>query len=139
MIQITSLGQKEAQAVIEAIKNRAEKEGKACVIAVGDSQGELIALLRMDDAPLSSVLIATNKAWTASRERKPSGEVGRASRDPVNGFDIRNYGDPRYLGWGGGFPVIINSTVVGSVAVSGLPEAEDEVLAKFGAEYILNM
>ncbi len=134
MRQITSLGQKEALSVIEAIRTRAQDEGKACVIAVGDSQGELIALLRMDDAPLSSVLIATNKAWTAARERKPSGDVGRASRDPVNGFDIRNYGDTRYLGWGGGFPVVIDGAVVGSVAVSGLPEAEDEVLAKFGVE-----
>ena len=136
MRQITSLGQKEAQTAIEAIKNKAEQEGKACVIAVGDSQGELIALLRMDNAPLSSVVIATNKAWTAARERKPSGDIGRASRDPENGFDIRNYGDSRYLGWGGGFPVIIDGTIVGSVAVSGLPEAEDEVLAKHGVQIL---
>ncbi len=136
MRQITSLGQKEAQMAIEAIKIEAEKQGKACVIAVSDVQGELIALLRMDGAPLSSIVIATNKAWTAARERKPTGDIGRASRDPVNGFDLRNYGDPRYLGWGGGLPVVLDGVVVGAVAVSGLPSVEDEKLAQLGIETI---
>jgi glc operon protein GlcG len=136
MRQITSLGQKEAQDAIEAIKIAAEKLQKAGVIAVADASGELIALLRMDGAPLSSIVIATNKAWTAARERKPSGDVGRASRDPVRGFDLRNYGDPRYLGWGGGFPVVVNGQVVGAVAVSGLHESEDEELANIGINAI---
>ncbi len=35
------------------------------------------------------------------------------------------YGDPRYLDWGGGLPVIGNGQVVGAVAVSGLPKAVD--------------
>jgi glc operon protein GlcG len=137
MRQINNLGHKEAQIAIEAIKAEAEKMGKVCVIAVGDAQGELIALLRLDGAPLSSVVIATNKVWTAARERKPSGDVGRASRDLVNGFDIRNYGDPRYLGWGGGFPVVVDGAVVGAVAVSGLHTAEDEMLAQAGIKAIL--
>jgi glc operon protein GlcG len=137
MRNITSLGQKEAQIAIETIKAEAEKAGKACVMAVSDAQGELIGLLRMDGAPVSSVVIATNKAWTAARERKPSGDIGRASRDPENGFDLRNYGDPRYVGWGGGFPVVIDGTVVGAVGVSGLPSAEDEVLAQAGIKAIL--
>jgi glc operon protein GlcG len=134
---ITCLGQKEALTAIETIRSEAEKAGKACVMAVSDSQGELIALLRMDGAPVSSVVIATNKAWTAARERKPSGDVGRASRDPETGFDLRNYGDPRYVGWGGGFPVVIDGAVVGAVGVSGLPSVEDEVLAQAGINAII--
>jgi glc operon protein GlcG len=137
MRQITNLGQKEAEIAIEVIKREAEKLGKTCVIAVGDAQGELIALLRMDDAPLASIVIATNKVWTAARERKPSGEVGRKSRDPESGFDLRNYGDPRYLGWAGGVPVSIDGVVVGAVAVSGLTGSEDEELAYLGISAIL--
>lgn len=138
MRQIISLGQKEAQIAIETIRKEAEKAGKACVMAVADSQGELIALLRMDGAPVSSVVIATNKAWTAARERKPSGDVGKASRDPLHGFDLRNYGDPRYIGWGGGLPVLIEGKVAGAVAVSGLSSEEDEDLARAGIQAILS-
>ena len=75
------------------------------------------------------MVIATNKAWTAARERKPSFELGQSSRDPKTGFDMAYYGDPRYLGWGGGVPVVLNGTTVGAVAVSGLVQEEDMELA----------
>jgi glc operon protein GlcG len=137
MRQITNLGQEEAQSAIAAIEVEAAKRNKPVVVAVGDAQGELIALLRMDGAPLSSIVIATNKAWTAARERKTSGEVGRKSRDPQSGFDLRNYGDPRYLGWAGGVPVFKDGEVIGAVAVSGLSGSEDEELATLGISAIV--
>ena len=85
---------------------------------------------------LTSILIAANKTWTAARERKSSREIGQAVRDSQHGFDIAYYGDPRYLGWGGGLPVIKDGAVVGAVAVSGLVEAEDIELAQIGVEAI---
>jgi glc operon protein GlcG len=48
------------------------------------------------------------------------------------------FGDSRYIGWGGGVPVIIEGTVVGAVGVSGLPEQEDMVLAQMGVEAIMS-
>ena len=138
MNQSTSLGHAEAQRAIQAIQAELVKRGKAAVIAVADAHGELISLLRLDGAPLPSSVIATNKAWTAARERKPSRELGQAARDPVTGFDMAYYGDPRYLGWGGGVPVIVAGAVVGSVAVSGLPEQEDMDLVQFGVAAILD-
>jgi glc operon protein GlcG len=134
----TSLGHAEAQRAIQAIQAELVKQGKAAVIAVADAHGELISLLRLDGAPLPSIVIATNKAWTAARERKPSRELGQAARDPVTGFDMAYYGDPRYIGWGGGVPVIIDGAVVGSVAVSGLPEQEDMDLVRIGVAAILD-
>jgi glc operon protein GlcG len=50
---------------------------------------------------------------------------------------MTNYGDPRYLSFGGGVPVIVNGEVIGAVAVSGLHEAEDEELANLGIAAIL--
>jgi glc operon protein GlcG len=61
----------EAQKIVAAIVERALQMKKPAVIAVADSHGELIAFARMDGAPVSSVRIAANKAWTAARERKP--------------------------------------------------------------------
>lgn len=136
MIQYQSLGHVEAQAAIQAIRDEILKRGKAAVIAVADAHGELISLLRIDGAPMPSIVIATNKAWTAARERKPSRELGQAARDPQAGFDMAYYGDSRYIGWGGGVPVLREGVVVGAVAVSGLPEQEDMDLVQFGVEAI---
>ena len=79
MNQIHSLGHAEAQRAIAAIQAELQRRGRAAVIAVADAHGELIALLRVDGAPLPSILIASNKAWTAARERKPSKELGQAT------------------------------------------------------------
>ena len=137
MYQITTLGHKEAQVAIAAVQAEMARRGKVGVIAVADAHGELIGLLRVDGAPLASVGIATNKAWTAARERKPTRQIGMESRDPQTAFDIAYYGDMRYLGWGGGVPVMLDGKVVGAVAVSGITEDEDVALAQFGAAAIL--
>jgi glc operon protein GlcG len=132
-----SLGHADARRAIEAIEAEARKRGKPVVIAVADPHGELIGLLRLDGAPLASVVIATNKAWTAARERKPTLEIGQRSRHPENGWDLANYGDRRYVGWGGGLPVWADGSVVGAVAVSGLTQQEDVELAQAGVDAIL--
>ena len=131
-----SLGHTEAQKAIRAIQSELEHRGKAAVIAVADAHGELIALLKLDGAAQASILIASNKAWTAARERKPSREIGQAARDPRDGFDLAYFGDKRYIGWGGGLPVTVEGQVVGAVAVSGLPELEDIELAEIGVKAI---
>jgi glc operon protein GlcG len=133
----THLGHTEAQRAIEAIQTEIQRRGKAAVIAVADAHGELIALLRMDGARLPSIQIAANKAWTAAREQVPTRELGQKARHPQDGFDMAYFGDPRYIGWGGGLPVVVDGAVVGAVAVSGLPEAEDMELAALGAAAIL--
>jgi glc operon protein GlcG len=137
MQQYLNLGQDEAQVAIEAIQAELERRGKAAVIAVSDAHGELVGLLRLDGAPLPSILIASNKAWTAAREGKPSRDIGQAARDPEHGFDMAYFGDPKYIGWGGGLPVVMNGKVVGAVGVSGLPEEEDMELAELGVAAII--
>jgi len=132
MQSYVSLGHEEAALATAAIRRELARSGRAAVIAVADAHGELISLVRLDGAPLASIVIATNKAWTAARERKPTRAVGQSARDAETGFDIAYYGDPRYLGWGGGVPVVVDGSVVGSVAVSGLPELEDMELAEIG-------
>lgn len=139
MQRIINLGYVEAQRAVEVIASELLRQGKTAVIAVTDAQGELISLLRLDGAPLPSIHNAINKAFTAARERKPSRALGQAARDPIDGFDMAYFGDARYIGWGGGVPVMVNGAVVGAVGVSGLPEAEDMALAQMGVEAILEM
>lgn len=126
----------EARRAIDAIVAEVARRGKAAVIAVADSHGELIALVRMDGAPFSSITVAGNKAFTAARAGKPSFDVGTKVRHPDQGFDISYYGDSRYCGWGGGVPVKKDGKVVGSVAVSGLPQEEDMEVVQLGIQAI---
>ncbi|MEO7146088.1 MAG: heme-binding protein [Bryobacteraceae bacterium] len=136
MIDCPTIEYAEARRVVEAIFEEIVRRGKAGVIVVADPHGEPIAFARMDGAPLSSISIAKNKAWTAARERKTTKQIGEAARDPAKGFDIAYFGDPRFTGWGGGVPVWKDGSVIGSVAVSGLPQAEDVELATIGAALI---
>ena len=137
MKTIATLCDRDAMRAIEAIRAELARRGKTAVIAVADAHGETIALLRLHGVALSSVAIATNKAFTAARLRRPTAEIGRRSRHPEDGFDISYYGDSRYIGFGGGLPVIVDGAVVGAVAVSGLTSSEDEELAVLGIAAIL--
>jgi glc operon protein GlcG len=93
----------------------------------------------MDGAQVSSIRIAMNKAWTAARERKPSKDIGDRVRHPEKGHDIAYYGDPQYVGWGGGVPVWKEGQVIGAIGVSGLSSSEDVVLATLGADLIARL
>ena len=55
----------EAKKIIDLIVEKASQMQKSVVVAVADPHGELIAFARMDGAPISSIRIAANKAWTA--------------------------------------------------------------------------
>jgi glc operon protein GlcG len=124
----------EARRIVDLIVEKASQLQKAAAVAVADSHGDLICFARMDGAPVSSIRIAMNKAWTAARERKPTKEIGDKVKHPEKGHDIAYYGDPKYVGWGGGIPVWKNGEVVGAVAVSGLSSNEDINLATLGVE-----
>jgi len=136
MIRQQTIDYADARRMVDALIAETQRRGKAGVIAVTDAHGELIALARMDGAPYSSINIAIHKAYTAARERKPSKEIGTAARDPQNGFDIGYFGDPKFTGWGGGVPIVADGEVVGAVAVSGLPEADDMELAAFAGRLL---
>jgi len=131
-----TLSDNEAQIAIAVIRDQLRAEGKSAVMAVTDAQGELLAFLRTDGAKRAPIQIAMNKAYTAARERRPTVEIGRNVRHPERGFDIAYYGDSRYVGWGGGVPVVHEGQVVGAVGVSGLPEEDDMRFAALGVAAI---
>ena len=126
----------DAKKIIDLIVEKASQMEKSVVVAVADSHGELIAFARMDGAPVSSIQIAANKAWTSARERKTTEEIGGKVRHPEKGHDIAYYGDPRFVGWGGGVPIWKDGAVAGAIAVSGVSSRVDIELANLGLELI---
>lgn len=125
------IGQAEARALIAMVADRLEANGQDAAVAVVDRHGELVAFLRTDGCGLAPITIAINKAFTAARERVESSVLGERSR--TEGFPLTNFGDPRYVGWGGGVPLLADGEVIGAIGVSGLPEAEDVELARWAA------
>ena len=121
----------EARALVASVADRLDAAGQGAAVAVVDSHGELVAFLRTDGCPLASIGNAINKAFTAARERVESGALGQRSR--TEGFPLTNFGDPRYIGWGGGVPIVVADAVIGAIGVSGLPEEADVELARWAA------
>lgn len=132
MRSMSSLGCSEATVAADAVVAAFKSAGQAAVVAVADQQRKLILLARLDGAPYPSILVATKKAWTAARERKPSMDGGQASRAPGAGFDVDDFGDARYAGFGGGLSCIVGGEAVGAITVSGRATDEDIRLAELG-------
>jgi glc operon protein GlcG len=132
MKQETTLSHADAARIIAVIQQALEKDHLGAAIAVADSHGELIAFLRTDGCKLPSITIAINKAFTAARECRQTLAVGVESREKP--FPMTNFGDLRYVAWGGGLPVIWRGAVVGAIGVSGLSEEEDIALAQLGVD-----
>ncbi len=131
MYPTKNLSLSDAMKVLNLLQAELKKEKGGAAVSVVDAHGELIAFMRTDSCPLPAINNAIHKAFTAARERKPSAEIGAASRS--ENFAMTNFGDLRYTGWGGGVPIKIDGVVVGAVGVSGLPEAKDVELAQMGA------
>lgn len=123
------IGHEEAHGLVSRVGDRLTAEGRGAAVAVVDAHGELVAFLRTDGCRLPSITIAIHKAFTAAREGVESGVLGERSR--TEGFPLTNYGDPRYVGWGGGVPIIADGAVIGAIGISGLPEADDVELARW--------
>jgi len=121
------LDHRAALSALATIREAVEARGKTAAIAIVDSHGELVAFVRMDGVLLSSGPLASNKAYTAARRNRPSRILGETLR--ARGTDVAFYGDPRYVGFGGGMPVLFDGVVAGGVGVSGLSDEEDEALA----------
>ena len=129
------LGEAQARLAIDTAVAALKARNKTAVVAVGDHYGELIALLRMDGASLPAMGIATNKVFTAARTRGYSGDLGRAAN--AEGWDVVFHGDPKYVGWDGGVPVMIDGECVGAVSVSGLSGVEDLEIAQLAVDAVI--
>lgn len=121
-----------AQRVVTACLEAAAGMGVSVVVAVVDVAGELKAFARMDDAPLLSVRVAQDKAWTAAAFGIPTHDWwGLVKDDPamVHGFVKTD----RLMIVGGGVPLVSRGAVVGAVGVSGASAEEDRRIAEAGA------
>ena len=134
MRSVPVIDHRSALAALAAICEAVESERKAAAIAIVDAHGELLAFARLDGTLLSSGVLAVNKAYTSARLNRPTRVLGETLRE--RGTDVAFYGDPRYVGFGGGLPALRDGVVIGGVGVSGLSDTEDEALAALGVSLL---
>lgn len=121
-----------AHAAVGAAAAEAEHLGVRINVAVVDAGGLLAAFLRMPGAPLHSVDIAIDKAYTAVSFGLPTSgwaEVLQSHSAAVRqGLAQR----PRFVAFGGGLPIVEQGLRIGGIGVSGGSERQDELCAKAG-------
>jgi glc operon protein GlcG len=122
-----ALSLSDARAIVDAARREAEQRKWNVTIAVVDEGGFLLALDRMDGAPLQSADIAVRKAWTSALTRLPTKTLEDMVKDrpALVGF-------PGQLRVQGGLPIQVEGDWVGAVGVSGVASHEDEQIARAG-------
>lgn len=124
-----------AKALSQAMESKAAEIGVPVVIAVADAGGYLIALERMDDAPLGSIDIAINKAYTSVLSKMETSTFGRLGQPGGPLFGINTLNNGRVVLFGGGFPLFRGRRLVGAIGVSGGSVEEDELIAGAGLTF----
>jgi uncharacterized protein GlcG (DUF336 family) len=127
-----------AKKMIKAAIERAEEMNRLCSVAVVDDRGFLVAIHRMDRAPIPTVDIARDKAWTAATFRMPSSDIikfGDAS-SPGFGFNTQNWND-RLTTISGGLPIKCGDDVIGGIGVSGGMPDEDVAVCEAALATVL--
>jgi uncharacterized protein GlcG (DUF336 family) len=104
-------------------------------IAVVDTNGDLVALQKMDQTQIASVGISIGKARTAARFRRPSEAFANVMATPAGGY-VATLGDPPPTASPGGFPLVEGGKIIGAIGCSGATGAQDGVACKAGAETI---
>ena len=107
-----SISSELAQKMVDAAVAKARELNVSENVAILDDGGNLKAFSRMDGAPIPTIEMAQNKAYTAL--------LGVSTQDFFNFIK----GDPsllagiptlaRVAAWGGGFPIKVNGEIVGA-------------------------
>ncbi len=125
-----SVGITLAHRMIAAGEEKAAAMGHAFVIAVVDESGVLKALSRMDGAPLLSVQVAQDKAYSAAGFGMPTHSWHDFIKDDPPLAAGATTGIDRLVVFGGGYPIVVDGHVVGGIGVSGGHYRQDMEVAE---------
>ena len=125
-----------AGAAVQAAVTEAAAIGVKINVAVVDSSGTLMAFLRMPNAPLHSIELAIDKAYTAASFGLPTHlwhDALQAHSPAVQDGIPRR---ARFVAFGGGLPILEQGVMIGAIGVSGASEEQDQQCAQAGLRAI---
>lgn len=124
-----SVSEKIVTKMMEAACRKAEELGIKINVAIADDGGNLKGFMRMDDAPLLSMEISQNKAYTAAAFGISTSEWYPMIKDEpelLHGIVHTN----RLTIFGGGIPIVIDGQLAGGIGVSGGTAEQDSLCAE---------
>jgi glc operon protein GlcG len=105
-----------------------QRYGRPVCLSICDAQGFLVGFFRMDGAPLRSIALSHQKAYTSTRMGVTTESfLARLRREEL---PIGYFCDPLLTALSGG-AVLADATgkMIGGIGISGLAPAEDQLLA----------
>jgi len=115
----------DAQRLIDRAIAAARARGFRMAIAIVEPSGSLVAFARMDDTQYGSVLVAQEKAATATRFRTTTAAMAKAVLDGR----VTTLALPGAVPIAGGRPIVVGGRIVGAIGVSGATSVEDDEVA----------
>ncbi|MEZ0050266.1 uncharacterized protein GlcG (DUF336 family) [Mycobacterium sp. MAA66] len=121
-----------AQEIVSRAVAQATRDGGAFVVSVLDESGVEKAFARMDGAPLLSVQVARDKAYTAAGFGLPTDGWFDFIKDDEPLRVGAPTGIDRLITFGGGYPINVDGVVIGAIGVSGGHYTQDMAVAQAG-------
>jgi len=123
-----------AKKICLAAEQEAARNGWAVTVVILDQSGLPVCLHRMDDAAISSMEIARQKAWSAIGFKRPTKMFEEQLANGRIGV-LRLQG---VIPVEGGIPLTLaDGAIVGAIGVSGVTSVQDGQVATAGAQALL--
>ena len=124
-----------AKLVAQAAEQHATTLGIAINIAVCDHTTQLLYFARMDDAKLTSMQIAIDKAYTSAGHRNPTSYYTDISKESGKAFGLPFSNSGRFSILAGGVPLFDkNGVCIGGIGASGGNPTQDVECVQKGVD-----
>ena len=125
-----------AKTIAEAALAECQAKGFHTAVAVVDRAGQVMVILRDEQASAQTAEMARRKAFTARMFRTTTLEFQKRTTDPAYAAQ-RQVAD--ILALGGGVPIQIGNEIIGGVGSSGSSQEQDDACAKSGVAKVANL
>ena len=125
-----------AKTIAEAAIGLCKSNGFNTSVAVVDRAGQVMVILRDEQATAQTVDMARRKAYTARMFRTPTLEFQKRTADPAFAAQ-RDVAD--ILALGGGVPIAVGSEIIGGVGSSGSSQEMDDACARAGLAKVADL
>ena len=125
-----------AKAIAEGAIAACKAKGFNTSAAVVDRAGQVMVILRDEQATAQTVEMARRKAYTARMFRMPTLEFQKQTTDPAFAAQ-RDVTD--ILALGGGVPIAIGAEIIGGVGSSGSSQDMDDACARAGLAKVADL
>ena len=125
-----------AKTIAEATLAECKAKGFSTSAVVVDRAGQVLVMLRDENATAQTAEMARRKAYTARMFRMSTLEFQKRTEDPKYTAQ-RNIAD--ILALGGGVPINVGSDTIGGVASSGSSQEQDDACARAGVAKVADL